>query len=73
MKMTLEVNEETLDRVILCSLKQTIGYLKDDVKKLKKKKKLDEYELRQLAEDVLDLDALERTFEYYGGNQHLKG
>ena len=63
----IEIDGETADRIVICSLKETIQYLKEDIKKLKRKKKLEAYEKQQLAEDIIELDAVEKVYEYYGG------
>lgn len=67
----VEIDGETADRIVVCSLKDAIRSIKDSIKELKKdlqKNKKDEYAKQELMECMLYLDALERTYEYYGGN-----
>lgn len=66
--MKLEIDGDTADRIVVCSLKETIEYLKGDIKLLRSKKKLKDHEKRQLAENVVELDAMEKVYNYYGGN-----
>ena len=37
-------------------------------KSAKKKKKIEDYQKHELAELVVALDAMEKVFDYYGGN-----
>ena len=64
----IEIDGETADRIVVCSLKDSIEYLKKEIKTLKKKKNLDDWEKEQLADSVIELDAMEKVFDYYGGN-----
>ena len=66
--MNVEIDPDTADGIVRCSLKQTIEYLREDIAEYKKKKKLQDYQKRGLAELVVSLDAIEKTFDYYGGN-----
>jgi chaperonin cofactor prefoldin len=64
----VEIDGDTADRIVVCSLKDSIEYLKKEIKTLKRKKKLDDWEMLQLADNVIELDAMEKVFDYYGGN-----
>ena len=66
--MKVEIDPDTADGIVRCSLKQTIEYFREDISDLKKKKKLEDYQKRELAELIVSLDAIEKTFDYYGGN-----
>ena len=66
--MNVEIDPETADGIVRASLKQTIQYLRKDISKYKRKKKLQDYEKRGLAEFIVSLDAMEKVFDYYGGN-----
>ena len=67
--MKVEIDPDTADGITRCSLKQTIEYLREDIKSLKKSKKIEVfYQKRELAELVVTLDAMEKVFDYYGGN-----
>ena len=64
----VEIDGDTADRIVVCSLKESIVYLKDDIKTLKRRKNLKDYEKQQLAQNIVDLEAMEKVFDYYGGN-----
>ena len=64
----IEIDDETADRIVVCSLKDSIAQLKADIKKFKMIKNPSDWELNELSEYISDLDALEKTYEYYGGN-----
>lgn len=64
----IEIDGDTADRIVVCSLREAIEYLKKEIKHLKKSKKPDDWEKKQLAEDIADLDAMEKVYNYYGGN-----
>ena len=66
--MQVEIDPETADGITRASLKQSILYIREDIVKLKKKKKLEYYQHHELGELVIILDAIEKTFDYYGGN-----
>ncbi len=66
--MKVEIDPETADGIVRCSLKQTIEYLREDIVVFKKTKKLQDYQKRELADLIVFLDAMEKTFDYYGGN-----
>jgi len=66
--MKVEIDPDTADGITRCSLKQSILYIREDIVKLKKKKKLEYYQHHELGELVIILDAIEKTFDYYGGN-----
>lgn len=68
MSLKVEIDPETADGIVRCSLKQTIDYLRIDIAKLKKKKKLEDYQKQDLAEHIVSLNAMEKVFDYYGGN-----
>ena len=64
----VEIDSETADRIVVCSLKDSIEYLKKDIKELRSKKSLKDHEKEQLADNFIELDAMEKVFDYYGGN-----
>jgi hypothetical protein len=63
----VEIDADTADRIVVCSLKDTILMLREDVKKLRNKKRLSDWEKMCLAEAFSSLNHLEKTFDYYGG------
>lgn len=66
--MKFEIDIETADRLVVCSLRDAMDDLKESIKKLKRKKKLEDYEKEDLAESILSLDAMEKVYDYFGGN-----
>lgn len=67
----VEIDADTADRIVVCSLEDSIQGIKDSIKELKKnlqKNKKDEYTKQELMDCMFFLDALEKTYEYYGGN-----
>ena len=66
--MNVEIDPDTADGIVCCSLKQTIEYLREDIVVLKKTKKLEDYRKRELADLIVSLNAMEEVFDYYGGN-----
>jgi hypothetical protein len=68
MNLKVEIDPETADGVVRCSLKQTITYLREDIAALKKTKKLESYQKQDLAEHIVALEAMEEVYDYYGGN-----
>ena len=66
--MNVEIDPETADGIVRASVKQTIEYLREDITVLKKTKKLEYYQKHELSELIITLDAMEKVFDYYGGN-----
>ncbi len=66
--MNVEIDPETADGIVRASLKQTIEYLREDITVLKKTRKLQDYQKRELADLIVSLNAMEEVFDYYGGN-----
>jgi hypothetical protein len=64
----VEIDPDTADGITRCSLKQSIAYLREDIAALKKKKKTEYYQKHELGELIITLDAMEKVFDYYGGN-----
>ena len=67
----VEIDGETADRIVVCSLKDSIRGLKDSIKVYRKdlrKDGKDSHAKIELGECMRFLDALEATYEYYGGN-----
>jgi len=66
--MKVEIDADTADGITRCSLKQSIAYIREDIANIKKKKKLEYYQKHELAELIIILDAMEKVYDYYGGN-----
>lgn len=67
-KVTLQIDDDVADQLVCSTLAVSIDYLREDIKKLIKKKKLAPYEKEDLADCQKNLAALEQVFDYYGGN-----
>ena len=66
--MKVEIDSDTADGIVRASVKQTIEYLRKDIAVLRKVKKAEDYQKRDLADQIRTLDAMEEVFDYYGGN-----
>lgn len=64
----VEIDPDTADGITRCSLKQSIAYLREDIAVLKSVRKREYYQKHELGELIITLDAMEKTFDYYGGN-----
>lgn len=64
----VEIDGDTADRIVICSLKESMQYLKSDIAKLKKIKKLSNYQKEELADMVMSLHHIKVVYEYYGGH-----
>lgn len=62
------IDPETADRIVICSLRETIKNMKIDIAAFKKKKRLEEYEKEDLDNLLQNIKHLEATYIYYGGN-----
>jgi hypothetical protein len=62
------IDGETADGIVVASLRDSMECLETQIKRLKSKKKLADFEKRDLAESVKSLDAMEEVYDYYGGN-----
>lgn len=69
--MKLEVSEEVVDGIIIASLNESIGMIESDIKRLKKLRKREQYQERDLEDCLVHIDALKRTRYYYGGAKYL--
>lgn len=69
MKTYIEIDGDTADRIVVCSLKDSLDTLRRGIALLRRKRKLDEWEQRELDEQLADMDFLKRTLEYYGGKE----
>jgi hypothetical protein len=69
--MKLEIDGDTADRIVVCSLKDSIRSIKDSMKAYRKdlrKNGKDNHAKLELGECMRFLDAMETVYEYYGGN-----
>ena len=68
MKNVVEIDGETADRIVVCSLRETAQYLKQDIAKYKKFKKLKDYQKEELIDLITQLHHVRAVYEYYGGH-----
>jgi len=66
--MKMEIDGDTADRIVICSLADSMANLKEDIAQLKRKKKLMAYEKETMADCVHNLHAMELVYDYFGGN-----
>ena len=65
--MKLEVDDETLDGIVVCTLTESIEALDFQIKRLKKIKNRKSHQEEDLKDALLHIDSLKRTRYYYGG------
>ena len=65
--MKLEIDDDVVDGIVIATLNESIEGLENDIKRIKKIKKLTECQERDLGDAMIYLDALKRTRYYYGG------
>lgn len=66
--MLLELNDDVADEIVCATIKQSMKFLKKDIKELKAKKNLEAYQKEDLGNNIHVLAALEIAYDYYGGN-----
>ena len=67
----VEIDGDTADRIVVCSLEDSIRHIKNSMKAYRKdlrKDGKDSHAKLELGECMRYLDALETVYEYYGGN-----
>lgn len=60
---------EIADAICRNSLKQHIGYITKNIKKLKKEKLLHDYQKLELGSDIYMLEAFKLVHDYFGGKE----
>jgi hypothetical protein len=68
--MKIEIDEEVIDNLVVSSLSESIGHIERNIKALKKLKKLEPYQQEELADYIIDLEAIKRTRYYFGGEKY---
>lgn len=66
--MQCQIDAETVDRIVVCSLRETAKYLKEDIAKYKKYKKLNDCQKEELIDLITQLHHVRAVYEYYGGH-----
>ena len=64
----VEIDGDTADRIVVCSLEESMLTLRYEISKLKKKKNLTKWEKAELCDCIISLDHLQKTYSYYGGD-----
>jgi hypothetical protein len=68
--MKIEINEEVIDNLVVNALSESIGHIESNIKALKKLKKLEPFQKEELADYIIDLEAIKRTRYYFGGEKY---
>lgn len=66
--MLLEITDEIADQVVLNALKDSIECVSQSISELEGLDKLKEYQVADLVYDREILVALEKVYDYFGGN-----
>lgn len=66
--MLLEITDEIADQVVLNALKDSIECVSQSISELESLDKLKEYQVADLVYDREILVALEKVYDYFGGN-----
>ena len=67
-KYQVTLDDEAADRIVICSLRESIDTLEHSINKIARRKKLTPYDRMVLVEEMDDLCALQKVYNYYGGN-----
>ena len=67
---TIEIDGETADRIVACSIKDSINQLQKEIINLKKVKPIGQWEKKQIGENLIDIDALLTVYFYYTGKEY---
>lgn len=65
--MQIEIDEAIIDQIMKTELRESIDYLKIDIKKLKKNKSREKYEDEDLKHNEQILPHLEAVYNYFTG------
>jgi hypothetical protein len=68
--MKIEIDDEVIDNLVVSSLSESIGHIESNIKALKKLKNLKPYQKEELADYIIDLEAIKRTRYYFGGEKY---
>jgi hypothetical protein len=66
--LDVQIDYDTADRIIVCTLKDSMNSLKREIKNLRSKKNLLPHQKGDLEYYIKDLNAMKIVYEYYGGN-----
>ena len=67
-KFQINIDHDTADQIVICSLKDSIDLLVETTNRLSKRRNLSDYERQVLTEDTDSLSALQKVYDYYTGN-----
>ena len=65
--MKIEIDDETLDGIVVSTLTESIEALEYEIKRIKKIKNRKSHQEQDLKDALLHIDSLKRTRYYYGG------
>ena len=65
----LEIDFDTADRIVACSLKDSILSLRGEIKIFKDCANPSEWQKLQLAEEIITLDAMVKVYFHYTGKK----
>lgn len=68
--MKLDIDTEVAQGIVISMLNEDIYTLEKEIANLKKLKKRQEHQNRQLKHSLLYLDAIKQTRYYYGGMEY---
>ena len=68
MNVTMEMPDEFIDQIIEETLLSSYRYIEDDINRLKKRKKLKDFEKEDLADNEKLLEAMKLVGNYYVWN-----
>lgn len=68
--MKIEIDDDVIDNLVVSSLSDSIGHIETQIKALKKLKNPKPYQKEELADYVIDLEAIKRTRYYFGGEKY---
>jgi hypothetical protein len=68
--MKLEIDDETLDRLVVSALTESIGFIEKEIKSLRKIKNRKPHQQADLSDHIEYIDALKKTRYYYGGYKY---
>lgn len=66
--MKIEMDDEFVDHIVASAIKEHISYVKKNIRELKKKKNLKDFEQQDLGYNVKLLASLQDAHGYFGGN-----
>ena len=66
--MKIELDDETVERIVCATIKEHMKYAKKNIKDLKKKSSLKDFEAEDLGHNEKMLAAFQEVYGYFGGD-----